>query len=346
MGEQPGLPRRRRATRPHRAGPRQRYGGQARGAAVAGPGARREAAEPLTAADLDPHLARAEQQVAGWRTISLRVPTSDKAPLVFTIDQGSGGQPQKRGTLTLDRATGAVVKWETVLEQQPRPPAADDPALRAHRRGARPSRPDHCRHRLGRRRRAGLHGPGAVAAPVRRLAPPPRCRRRAAASCSLTQPYEPYDPTHPDNPEALRHERTPSPASSARAVARPPGSRWARSSPPPRLASALDAVHNPRLAALRFVVPSETLAGAWRDDTPPARAGAARAPVRHPGRAARCRARAVPRGRRGCACASADPVIGTLQSPGVVGLFTAEQALDAAADGHRASASASPTPTP
>ena len=54
-----------------------------------------------------------------WRTISLRMPTSDKAPLVFTIDQGSGGQPQKRGTLTLDRATGAVVKWETFASNSP-----------------------------------------------------------------------------------------------------------------------------------------------------------------------------------------------------------------------------------
>ena len=61
---------------------------------------------------LDAFLARAEQQVGAWRTISLRMPADDKAPLVFVIDQGSGGQPQKRGTLTLDRATGAVVKWE------------------------------------------------------------------------------------------------------------------------------------------------------------------------------------------------------------------------------------------
>ena len=30
----------------------------------------------------------------------------------------------------------------------------------------------------------------------------------------------------------------------------------------------LDAVHDRRVTALRFVVPSETLGGAWRDDTP------------------------------------------------------------------------------
>ena len=71
------------------------------------------APEPPALAGLDLHLARAEQHAPGWRTISLRVPTNETAPLAFTIDHGSGGQPQKRGTLTLDRTTGAVVKWET-----------------------------------------------------------------------------------------------------------------------------------------------------------------------------------------------------------------------------------------
>jgi uncharacterized iron-regulated membrane protein len=81
----------------------------------AGPQGERGSRAPETPAlaGLDLHLARAEQHVPDWRTISLRVPTSETAPLVFTIDQGSGGQPQKRGTLTLDRVTGAVVKWET-----------------------------------------------------------------------------------------------------------------------------------------------------------------------------------------------------------------------------------------
>ena len=55
---------------------------------------------------------RAEQQVAGWHSISLRLPGSANAPLAFTIDQGNGGQPQKRAQLTLNRATGEVVRWE------------------------------------------------------------------------------------------------------------------------------------------------------------------------------------------------------------------------------------------
>jgi uncharacterized iron-regulated membrane protein len=64
-------------------------------------------------------LAAAERQVAGWRAITLRVPASDQAPLVYTIDTGWAGEPHKRGTLTVDRATGAVAKWETFASNSP-----------------------------------------------------------------------------------------------------------------------------------------------------------------------------------------------------------------------------------
>lgn len=57
--------------------------------------------------------ARAEQQVPGWRTINLRLPASPRAPVVFAIDRGTGGQPQLRSTLTLDRRSGDVVSHET-----------------------------------------------------------------------------------------------------------------------------------------------------------------------------------------------------------------------------------------
>ena len=63
-------------------------------------------------APIDPLLARAEQQVAGWRSIGFRLPATAEAPIVFTIDRGSGGEPQKRGTLTLNRPAGAIVRWE------------------------------------------------------------------------------------------------------------------------------------------------------------------------------------------------------------------------------------------
>lgn len=77
------------------------------------------AREAVDFSGLDSHLAVASRQVEGWRSISLRVPSAPPAPLVFTIDQGSGGQPQKRGTLTLDRASGAVLKWEPFASGTP-----------------------------------------------------------------------------------------------------------------------------------------------------------------------------------------------------------------------------------
>ena len=68
------------------------------------------AANPL--AGLNPFWARAEQHSSGWNSLSLRLPATAEAPLVFTIDHGTGGEPQKRATLTLDRKTGDIAKWE------------------------------------------------------------------------------------------------------------------------------------------------------------------------------------------------------------------------------------------
>ncbi len=63
-------------------------------------------------AGIDALWATAERQVPEWRSINLRIPTAADAPAVFTIDRGYAGQPQKRGTLTLNRTSGEVVSWE------------------------------------------------------------------------------------------------------------------------------------------------------------------------------------------------------------------------------------------
>ena len=68
---------------------------------------------PVTLAGLNELWARAEQQVPGWRTINLRLPASDRAPVVFAIDRGDGGQPHLRATLTLARQSGEVVTYES-----------------------------------------------------------------------------------------------------------------------------------------------------------------------------------------------------------------------------------------
>ena len=59
----------------------------------------------------DAAWARAEEQVPGWKSITLR------APLTFSIDQGQGGRPDQRAQLTLDPRTGEVARWEPFSSQ-------------------------------------------------------------------------------------------------------------------------------------------------------------------------------------------------------------------------------------
>jgi uncharacterized iron-regulated membrane protein len=93
---------------------RGREGGAARGREG---GARREERAAPSLDGLNGLWTRAEQHVDGWRTINVRVPESNRAPVVFAIDKGDGGQPQLRSTLTLDRASGAVVSYEAFENQ-------------------------------------------------------------------------------------------------------------------------------------------------------------------------------------------------------------------------------------
>jgi uncharacterized iron-regulated membrane protein len=51
-------------------------------------------------------------RVDGWRTLSMTLPTDAAAPVTFTIDEGTGGQPQRRSTLSLDPATGTETAWQ------------------------------------------------------------------------------------------------------------------------------------------------------------------------------------------------------------------------------------------
>ncbi len=69
-----------------------------------------ERAQAVT--NIDSAWSIAERQVSDWRSITLQLPASASAPLTFNIDRGTGGQPQKRGQLVLDRTTGAVTRWE------------------------------------------------------------------------------------------------------------------------------------------------------------------------------------------------------------------------------------------
>ncbi|MGE3490366.1 MAG: PepSY-associated TM helix domain-containing protein [Vicinamibacterales bacterium] len=63
--------------------------------------------EPVSGAGLDAAWRRAQTQVPEWRTMTVRLSAADR-PLTLTVDEGYGGQPQKRATLTIDRATAEV----------------------------------------------------------------------------------------------------------------------------------------------------------------------------------------------------------------------------------------------
>jgi uncharacterized iron-regulated membrane protein len=55
---------------------------------------------------------RAARQSDEWTILTARLPTPRDGVLQVTVDTGTGAQPQKKGVLQLDRATGATTKWE------------------------------------------------------------------------------------------------------------------------------------------------------------------------------------------------------------------------------------------
>jgi len=74
--------------------------------------------EPVSASGLNAAWSRAQAQVPAWRTMTVRL-SADSRPLTLTVDQGYGGQPQKRETLTIDRATVDIAKAETFADLSP-----------------------------------------------------------------------------------------------------------------------------------------------------------------------------------------------------------------------------------
>jgi uncharacterized iron-regulated membrane protein len=65
----------------------------------------------------DELLARAAAHAGQWRTLTLNVPSPDAAGVRIGIDQGNGGQPQRRHTVTLDARTGDVQAWQPFSSQ-------------------------------------------------------------------------------------------------------------------------------------------------------------------------------------------------------------------------------------
>jgi uncharacterized iron-regulated membrane protein len=63
------------------------------------------------ALSIDKLFATAQPYGNDWQTLTLALPDAGARHAVFTIDEGNGGEPQKRHTLTLDRVTGETVSW-------------------------------------------------------------------------------------------------------------------------------------------------------------------------------------------------------------------------------------------
>ncbi len=70
------------------------------------------ARSPLSATGLDGALTAALLAVPDWRSVTVRL-APPQLPLTVIVDAGHGGQPQYRTTLTVDRATAAILTRET-----------------------------------------------------------------------------------------------------------------------------------------------------------------------------------------------------------------------------------------
>lgn len=67
----------------------------------------------------DALLSVAADHLDEWRTITMQLPGEADTTVRFTIDQGNGGQPQRRHTLVLDGRTGDVSSWQPFDSQTP-----------------------------------------------------------------------------------------------------------------------------------------------------------------------------------------------------------------------------------
>lgn len=77
-----------------------------------GPGAPAVApSDTLVTAGIDRFFSIAASRVDGWKSLSLNLPATGET-VSFTIDRGTGGQPQKRATLVLESVSGHEVGWE------------------------------------------------------------------------------------------------------------------------------------------------------------------------------------------------------------------------------------------
>jgi uncharacterized iron-regulated membrane protein len=75
--------------------------------------------EPSNAISIDALVATAKSYSANWKTLSFSVPALGAQNVTFTLDEGNGGEPQKRHTVTLNRVSGAAAAFVPFTDQSP-----------------------------------------------------------------------------------------------------------------------------------------------------------------------------------------------------------------------------------
>jgi uncharacterized iron-regulated membrane protein len=66
---------------------------------------------------LDELLQRATAESESWNSIAVIMPSADSRSVAFSVDAGSGRQPQKRTTMVLDAYTGNVISLSGFSDQ-------------------------------------------------------------------------------------------------------------------------------------------------------------------------------------------------------------------------------------
>lgn len=82
---------------------------------AATPAPRNPAPQPVHG--LDRMWAVAERQLPSWRSIALRAPQAPGQPITFTISDLATVNAMARSTLTMDAASGAIIKWDPYNNQ-------------------------------------------------------------------------------------------------------------------------------------------------------------------------------------------------------------------------------------
>ena len=89
---------------------------QTAGSDARGRGGRAEGERAAVPDNLDNLWARAEQQLPTWQTVTMRLPERPRAPVSFTMNDARHWNAFARSQLTLDAATGDIVRWEPYAE--------------------------------------------------------------------------------------------------------------------------------------------------------------------------------------------------------------------------------------